>query len=231
MLHSPEMPLNRPRIRFLPMSAKTVDGELMPKRALTALMMERKKFLTLPMSQPIAPVIPFHSPRKMSLPIASILPGRSLINILKFWAMVLATVETFPARAFRPFVKPVMIVLPRFIQLKAVKTSHMAPMIFGIFWTMVGMACTRPFARVHMIFAAAARSLGALSLMIPAILLMMVGTCCTMVGMLSASPCARFLARLMAPSTILPAFSRRLADRPITKSRPISIREGRLSFK
>ena len=50
--HNSEMPLNRPRIRFFPMSAKMVDGEWIPKIALTPLMMLRKKFLILPINQP-----------------------------------------------------------------------------------------------------------------------------------------------------------------------------------
>ena len=65
--------------------------------------------------------------------------------------------------------------------------------------------------------------------MTPAIFVTIVGTFSTMVGILSASPCASDNAKLIAPSTNFPALSRIDCDSPTAISSPDCISPGRLS--
>ena len=119
--------------------------------------------------------------------------------------------------------------LPRLAQPNAMKASTMAEIIWGMFSMMVGMALIRPPTSVTMTLKPVSSSFGALSLMMPAMLLTISGTCSTRVGMLSANPCARFIMSSMPESTSVPAPSRSEPVRPSSISRPFSITMGMLS--
>ncbi len=113
----------------------------------------------------------------------------------KFFSVLLMAFKTFPAAPFTaptiaviPFLNMVIIVLPRSSQLNAMNTDTMASIICGILSTSVGMAFTSPTASWPIRLAAVATSLGALSLMIPAILVTISGTLSISAGRLWMMP-------------------------------------------
>ena len=102
-----------------------------------------------------------------------------LKKLKAFSPMFLSIVGRFACRDLMPlpmkvitfFPSPTITFFPSPTQLNACQTATIAWMIFGMFSLIFGIASINPFPSVTMMFMPVSRILGALSLMIPAMLI------------------------------------------------------------
>lgn len=104
----------------------------------------------------------------------------------------LAAVFKSDGRFLTPFIMPVTMFLPSENQLNAVNTLTIAVIIFGKLAINNGIARTKPIAKFVMIVTPVARIFGALSLIMPAKFVMIVGTYAISTGIELISPYAMF---------------------------------------
>ncbi len=217
---APLMPFTRPVMMFVPME-KSLEGA--DARAETMLV---RRPDAAEATEPIIPLIPLEKKETALEPRPMRVEGRFAMTLTIPSTSEWPADDMSPTSALAPSARAVTALLPRSAHENALHTSTTAWMICGMFSTSVGKALMSPSPSVTMIWTAASRILGALSLMHPAMFETISGTCSMMDGMPSASPWASPRASCMAASAMVPTFSRRdsescsIIDRPLSMSCP-----------
>ena len=178
------IPFQIPLTIFLPIPSIFEGSEAI------AFTMISKIFLAAPPRAPNSDLIPLTNPL-IPLPPSA----RSLSGIIR---ILISTVSnaSFPVpfrnpnSALIPLPRPVIAIFPRLIQLNALHTSTIAVMIFGILTMSVGIAWMIPNASLAISFRPHMRTVGPLSLMIFANVLIIVGIFAIMTGSADTTPSA-----------------------------------------
>ena len=186
VIHAPmlHIPFQIPSIIFFPIDSIFEGSEA------SAFTMISKIFLAAPPKAPNSDLIPLTNPLIPLPPSARSLSGsiRILINTVSNASFPVPLRN--PNNALIPFPRPVMAILPKLIQLNALHTSTIAVMIFGILTMSVGIAWMIPNASLAISFRPHMRTVGPLSLMIFANVLIIVGIFAIMTGSADTTPSA-----------------------------------------
>ena len=224
LLH--DCPVNPLTMLWAPFFArpKSLDGS--DVRALT---MPLRMLVAAPLIAPSIPFKPLEIPSPAFLAISRSFCGKLCIAPTIALSISAAAEAIAPTIDIMPFLSNVIIYIPELTQLNACKVLTIAWIICGKAAIRSGIAWISPFPRTTINCTPAINSFGALSLMIPAMFMMICGTYWSIAGSPSIRPCASFNIKSMPPSTSFPALERKFSVKPSASGSPCSIIDGRFS--